>query len=121
MTIAVDELLELPSGATIINAGVDAGPREIRGAIRYRPGALLEAPFLVLPIARHRTIVLYDAGGPSPELRSIADKMRDDGFKIVRVLEASLADYERAGGPVQKPSREQTVPPAIGVRASRPE
>ena len=46
MTITVDELLQLPSGATVINAGKHAGSREIRGAIRYRPSDLLETPHL---------------------------------------------------------------------------
>lgn len=111
MTITVDELLKLPSGATIINAGTHAGPREIRGAVRYRPSELLETPHLALPIARHQLVVLYDAAGPSDELRAIADKMRADDFKVVRILEGSLADYERAGGPTQEPSIEQAVPP----------
>jgi hypothetical protein len=111
MDITVDELQALPNGATIINAGTHAGRREIRGAIRYRPSDLLEPDHLALPIARERTVVLYAENGKTDELERIAEKMRGDDFADVRVLGASFADWEGAGGATQDASTEQVVPP----------
>jgi hypothetical protein len=112
MTISVTELVALGNGATIINAGHHAGKREIRGAVRYLPHDLLEPDHLALPVNHKRTVVLYGVGGPTDELRKIAAKMSGDGFTDVRVLEASVADFEAAGGPTQEPSTEQVVPPS---------
>jgi len=111
MAITIEELLALRNGATIINAGRHAGKREIRGAIRYRPTDLLEPDHLALPIARERPVVLYAEGGVDNELEEVATKLRGDEFTDVRVLAASLADYEKAGGATQEPSTEQVVPP----------
>ena len=112
MTITVDELRALPAGATIINAGHHAGKREIRGAIRYRPHDLLEPAHLALPVQHKRTVVLYAENGPSDELTQIAEKMSADGFTDVRVLGATLDDYEKAGGDLKEASTEQIVPPS---------
>jgi len=111
MGMTVDDLRSLPNGATIINAGKHAGSREIRGAIRYRPSDLLEPDHLALPIARERPVVLYAENGETDELHRIAEKMRGDDFKDVRVLGASLADWESVGGATQDASTEQVVPP----------
>jgi 3-mercaptopyruvate sulfurtransferase SseA len=111
MSMTTEELMGMTSGATIINVGKHAGKREIRGAIRYRPSDLLDAEHLALPIARERPVVLYAEGGSSDELGQIADKLRSEGFKDVRVLDASLHDYEQAGGETQEASMEQVVPP----------
>ena len=111
MAISIDDFLALPTGTTIINAGKHAGSREIRGAIRYRPGDLLEPDHLALPIAREQPVVLYAEGGDTADLERIATKMRGDDFSDVRVLGASFADYEQAGGATQEASTEQVVPP----------
>jgi hypothetical protein len=70
MAISIDDLLTLPHGATIINAGRHAGKREIRGAIRYRPSDLLAPDHLALPIARQRPVVLYAEGGARRRTRA---------------------------------------------------
>ncbi len=112
MKTTVDELLSLgDTGSTIINAGEHAGEREIAGAIRYRPHDLLEPEHLALPIARDTPVVLYDSRGPSGKLDEIADKLTGDGFNDVRILDASLRDWEKRGLPVQEPTIEQIVPP----------
>jgi hypothetical protein len=111
MSISIEDLIALPPGATIINAGNHAGHREIRGAIRYRPSDLLEAEHLALPIAREQPVILYASGGPDDALEKLAAKMRGDGFTDVRVLGASLHDYDAAGGETQEASVEQVVPP----------
>jgi len=118
MTVTIDDVLGLPAGATIINAGRHAGPREIRGAIRYRPAGLAETVHLALPVDREAPVVLYAEHGPDgEELEAIADHMRADGFRDVRVLGATLADYEASGGPTQEPSMEQVIPPQRPDRA----
>jgi rhodanese-related sulfurtransferase len=111
MSMTAEDLIGMTSGATIINVGKHGGSREIRGAIRYRPSDLLDAEHLALPIARERPVVLYAEGGASDELGQIAEKFRSDGFKDVRALDASLHDYEQAGGETQEASMEQVVPP----------
>jgi 3-mercaptopyruvate sulfurtransferase SseA len=112
MSISANELLAGDPGTTIINAGKSAGKREIRGAIRYRPSDLLEAEHLALPIAHDRRVILYAEGGGDETLARIADKMRSQGFRDVRVFEGTLAAYEQAGGETQEPSLEQVVPPS---------
>jgi rhodanese-related sulfurtransferase len=119
MTISTDDLLALEPGATIINAGRSAGSREIRGAIRYRLDDLLATEHYALPIAHEKPVVLYAASGSRDDLEKIATRMRDDGFTDVRVLDASLDDYERAGGPTQEPSVEQTIPPHSAEEAAK--
>ena len=112
MKTTVDELLKLgDAGATIINAGEHAGAREIAGAIRYRPHDLLEPQHLALPIAHDMPVILYDSHGRSDRLDEIARKLASDGFSDVRVLDATLHDWEGRGLPVQEPTIEQVVPP----------
>jgi rhodanese-related sulfurtransferase len=110
--LAVEAISGLGPTATIINAGKHAGRREIAGAVRYRPDDLLGAEHLALPLAHDRPVVLYDESGHAGHLDAIATKLRENGYADVRVLRASLADYEEAGGATQEPSLEQIVPPA---------
>ena len=42
--------------------------------------------------------------------REIARKLASDGFSEVRVLDATLHDWEARGLPVQEPTIEQAVP-----------
>ena len=112
MSIIAGELLAHDPRTTIINAGKHAGKREIRGAIRYRPSALLEADHLALPIAHDSRVILYAEHGSDETLQEIANKMRADGFSDVRVYEGTLAAYEQAGGETQEASMEQVVPPS---------
>jgi 3-mercaptopyruvate sulfurtransferase SseA len=116
MSITADLLANDPH-VTIINAGKQPGPREIRGAVRYSPHELLEADHLALPIAHDGAIVLYAEHGANAELERIADRMRTDGFKDVRVYDGTLADYEQAGGETQEPSMQQVIPPSNHAQA----
>ena len=109
MSISEGDLIALDPRATVINAGKSAGKREIRGAIRYRPSDLLEAEHLALPIDHERRLILYAAGGHDETLARIAEKMRADGYRDVRVYEGTLAAYEQAGGETQEPSLEQPI------------
>lgn len=109
--MTIEELRSLGPGATIINAGKHAGHREIRGAVRYRPDDLLEPAHLAIPLPHDRPVVLYAEHGADHTLEQIAEKMRGDGFRDVRVLDLSIKDWEAAGGETQDPSMEQVVPP----------
>ena len=112
MTISESELLAHDPRTTIINAGKQAGPREIRGAIRYNPHELLEADYLALPIAHDNRVILYAEHGHDETLERIAERMRAKGFTDVRLYEGTLADYEDAGGETQAPSLQQLIPPS---------
>jgi len=109
-TTSLNDLVAGNPKTTIINAGDRQGPREIRGAVRYRPGDLLETDHLALPIAREQPVVLYAEHGPTDKLHEIADKLRGDGFADVRVADVTLDAYEQFGGETQAPSIEQGVP-----------
>jgi hypothetical protein len=111
MSITADLLANDPH-VTVINAGKQPGPREIRGAVRYSPHELLDAEHLALPIAHEGAVVLYAEHGANDELERIADRMRADGFRDVRVYDGTLADYEQAGGETQAPSMQQVIPPS---------
>lgn len=112
MSIMAGELLTHDPRTTIINAGKHAGKREIRGAIRYDPGELLEAGHLALPIAHEARVILYAENGGEETLAHIAAKMRAEGFTDVRVFEGTLSDYEQAGGETQEASMQQIIPPS---------
>lgn len=111
MKISVEDFNRLPAGATIVNAGKHQGRRELRGAVRYRPSDLLDAEHLALPLAHDTTLVVYGEHGPDDDLARIAERFRSEGYTDVRILDASLADVERAGGATQEASLEQVVPP----------
>jgi len=113
MNITVEELLALSkSGATIINAGKHAGSEEIRGAIRYRPNDLLTAEHLALPLAPELPLVLYAESGNTPDIDTIAARLRKSGYPDVRILAGGFAAYKATGAPTQEPSMEQLVPPS---------
>lgn len=112
MSATTGDLVAYVPHTTIINAGKHQGKREIRGAIRYRPGDLLEAEHLALPLEHDKPVILYAEGGRDDQLDRIAEKMRADGFTDVRVYEGTFAAYEQAGGETQPASFEQPVPPA---------
>jgi 3-mercaptopyruvate sulfurtransferase SseA len=112
MQITVEELRALgDSGAAILNVGQHGGRREIRGAIRYRPHDLLTPDHLALPLAQDRPVVLYDEKGEGDLTGRIAEKLRESGFRDVRILKGGFAAWEAAGGATQEPSLEQVVPP----------
>jgi rhodanese-related sulfurtransferase len=107
MSITADGVLTQNPRTTIINAG----KREIRGAVRYSPHELLAADHLALPIAHGDPVILYAEHGNDENLGRIAEKMRADGFSHVRVYEGTLAAYEQAGGETQEASLQQVIPP----------
>jgi hypothetical protein len=111
MQMSIADLTNLGPDATIVNVGKHAGRRELRGAVRYRPGDLLLAEHLTLPIAHDKPVLLYAVDGPDETVEQIAEKFRASGYADVRVLGATLADVENAGGELQEPTNEQVVPP----------
>jgi 3-mercaptopyruvate sulfurtransferase SseA len=112
METTVDELRALENtGATILNVGKHTGHREIRGAVRYRPHDLLTPDRLAIPIAPDKPLVLYDEKGDGDLTGQIAEKLRENGFEDVRILQGGFAAWEAAGGETQEPSLEQIVPP----------
>ena len=114
-TTAADLRAREPGRATIINVGKHQGPREIRGAIRYKPHDLLAAAHLSLPIAPDAAVILYDEDGGGDLTAQIAEKLRSQGYADVRTLQGGFKAWEAAGGETQEPTLEQVVPP------SRPE
>jgi hypothetical protein len=112
MSITAGEIIDQSPRTTIINAGTNPGKREIRGAVRYSPHELLHADHLALPIAHEEPVILYAEHGHDETLNRIAERMRADGFRDVRVYEGTLAAYEQAGGETQEPSLQQIIPPA---------
>jgi 3-mercaptopyruvate sulfurtransferase SseA len=109
----VDELQSLVAGgATILNVGKHQGRKEIRGAVRYRPNDLLTPERLTIPIAPDKPVVLYDEKGDGELTRQIAEKLTENGFGDVRILDGGFAAWEAAHGETQEPSFEQIVPPA---------
>jgi 3-mercaptopyruvate sulfurtransferase SseA len=116
MEITVDELRALTgTGATILNVGKHQGHAEIRGAVRYRPHDLLTPEHLAIPIAPDQPVILYDEKGSGDLTAQVAEKLKQNGFTDVRLLEGGYAAWEAAGGETQEASMEQVVPP---MRAS---
>jgi 3-mercaptopyruvate sulfurtransferase SseA len=117
METTVEELRTLAdTGATILNVGKHAGHREIRGAVRYRPDDLLTPDHLAIPIAQDKPVILYDEHGDGKQTQHVAEKLTQNGFKDVRILQGGFAAWEKADAPTQETSIEQVVPP---TRASQ--
>jgi len=118
METTVEDLRTLAdTGATILNVGKHGGHREIRGAVRYRPHALLTPDHLAIPIAQDKPVILYDENGDGDLTKQIAEKLKANGFKDVRILQGGFAAWEKAGAPTQESSREQVVPPTRASQA----
>ncbi|MEA2718409.1 MAG: hypothetical protein QOJ39_273 [Candidatus Eremiobacteraeota bacterium] len=116
MEITVDQLRALTgTAATILNVGKHQGHAEIRGAVCYRPHDLLTPEHLAIPIAPDQPVILYDEKGNGDLTSQIAEKLAQNGFTDVRILEGGYAAWEEAGGETQEASMEQVVPP---MRAS---
>ncbi|MEA2689963.1 MAG: hypothetical protein QOD51_2570 [Candidatus Eremiobacteraeota bacterium] len=116
MEITVDQLRALTgTAATILNVGKHQGHAEIRGAVRYRPHDLLTPEHLAIPIAPDQPVILYDEKGNGDLTSQIAEKLAQNGFTDVRILQGGYAAWEEAGGETQEASMEQVVPP---MRAS---
>ncbi len=84
---------------------------QIYGAVRYDPKKLDEAPSLRLPLPKDGTpIVLYDEDGSGERLAMLAEKLLENGYDGVAVLEGGWHAYEAAGGKTEEPTLEQPVP-----------
>jgi hypothetical protein len=69
MNVSSSELLSQDPYTTIINAGEHPGKREIRGAVRYRPGDLLEAEHLAF--VYEGTLAAYEQAGGATQDASV--------------------------------------------------
>ncbi len=112
MNLTTDQLLIEMRHATVIDVGRHPGPRQIVGAIRYRPSDLLRAQRLLLPLDHERAVVLYGSRGCDHQIEAIAEKMRLSGFASVSIYGGTIWDYEAAGGRTEESSYEQIVPPS---------
>ena len=112
-TIEATELSQLVDAGTgfVLNLGRKQGKREIRGATRYKPGDLLDAPRLVLPLPKgqDKTIVLYGDGN-GEQLEAIATKLSGDGYGRVAIFQDDIASWESSGGATQEATMEQPIP-----------
>lgn len=91
----------------ILDVRVHVGKEQIRGALRYDPGALLGADDLVLPLAHDRTIAVY---GDSPAIvDGVVDRLREGGYEAA-VLDGGIEAWIDDGLPTEEITLEQPVP-----------
>ena len=97
--------------AFVIDLRAHRGRDQMTGAIRYDPKHLLEAPRLVLPLPKGSgTIVLYDERGVTDRLLEIAEKLRNDGYGKLFVLDGGYEAWRAAGGATEEPTMDQPIP-----------
>jgi rhodanese-related sulfurtransferase len=100
---------------TILDVRHHVGPEQIRGAVRYDPKALLDAPELALPLNLEGRIVLdADSEGAATK---IAERLSAMGARDVRYLNGGIASWRAAGLRTEAPTQEQPVPtqPNAGI------
>jgi rhodanese-related sulfurtransferase len=97
---------------TILDVRHHVGSEQIRGALRYNPNALLDAPELALPLNLDGRIVLdADSEGAAGK---IAERLSAMGAQDVCYLRGGIASWIAAGLPTEKPTQEQPVPTVSG-------
>lgn len=91
------------------------GKEQIRGAVRYDPAKLLDAPRLRLPLPHDGTIVLCADDERIAE--HVATRLADEGFGDVCVLEGGMHAWNARGLPTEAPTQEQPIPddPSAGI------
>ncbi len=93
---------------------------QIYGAIRYDPHKLRDAPKLILPLPKNDgLVVLYDEDGSGKNLDEIADKLREDGYGALRLLEGGFKAWKDADGKTEEATIEQPVPEVSGHQLER--
>lgn len=86
------------------------GERQIHGAVRYNPGALMKAERLELPLDHTRRIVL-DADD-SGDVRSLWWRFSRNGYKQVVGLAGGFDAWDAAGLPEEDAAQDQPIPGA---------
>jgi rhodanese-related sulfurtransferase len=100
---------------TILDVRHHVGPEQIRGAVRYNPKALLDAPELALPLNTEGRIVLVSDS--EREAAEIAERLTTMGARDIWYLKDGIAGWRDAGLPTEEPTQEQPVPtePKAGI------
>ena len=101
---------------TILDVRRRAGKRQIRGALRYDPHALLQADALSLPLDRESPIAVY--GDSEKIVGEIVDRLRKQGYGGAAPLRGGIEAWENARLPMEDATQEQPVPgePGSGMR-----
>ena len=120
--IELEELRERVEAnqAFLIDVRRSAHGEQIYGAIRYDPSKLRAAEKLVLPLPKtDGLIVLYDEDGTGNILAELAQKLSNDGYAEIRILEGGFRAWKDAGGKTEERTVEQPVPLASGHQVER--
>jgi rhodanese-related sulfurtransferase len=106
---------EVGAADTILDIRRHVGREQIRGALRYDPKSLLEAPELALPLNVEGRIVLDSDS--EHEAGEIAERLTAMGARDVWYLKDGIAGWRDAGLPTEEPTQEQPVPtePKAGI------
>jgi 3-mercaptopyruvate sulfurtransferase SseA len=84
------------------------GRTQIRGALRYDPKALLSQERLALPLPHEGRIVV--CADTDEDAARIAQRLQEQGYHDVAILDGGFEAYEKAGLPVEEATQEQPVP-----------
>lgn len=100
---------------TILDVRRHPGHEQIRGALRYDPKRLLEAPQLQLPLNVEGRIVLH--ADSRDEAEEFGRRLIAMGARDVRLLLVDLTAWREAGRQIEGATREQPIPglPQAGV------
>lgn len=91
----------------VLDVRAHPGKKQIRGAVRYDPKALLGEEHLVLPLGRERAIVVY--GDDESQAGRIAEHLRSQGYDAL-VLRGGFNAHRDAGLPTEDSTQEQPIP-----------
>ena len=109
------EPAEVGAADTILDVRHHVGREQIRGAVRYDPKSLLDAPELALPLNVEGRIVLDSDS--EHEAAEIAERLTVMGARDVWYLKDGISGWRDAGLPTEEPTQEQPVPtePKAGI------
>lgn len=103
----------MPQKEAVLACGAcSVGFVDARGAAAFAEGHIIDAVHLppaghpneaaeLSRLRRFSTVVVYDSGGGCGLAEGVADRLGAAGFRDVRLLEGSWADWMSAGGPAQ--------------------
>jgi rhodanese-related sulfurtransferase len=105
------------STTPVLDVRIRTGSKQICGAVRYDPKALLEAEPLLVPLPRDGPIAVY--GDSEPVVLAVIDKLRRSGYGGAARLDGGLEAWRDAGLPLEESTQEQPVPGKEGSGLSR--